>query len=51
MPLCTKTFSSWVRKALRIAKSHMSWGTFQGAAVSGALVAGVSLVSILHAGD
>ena len=37
--------SSWVRKVLSIAKAHMSLGTFV------ALVAGISLVSILQEGD
>ena len=47
----TKTISSWVRKVLCVAKVHMSPGSLQGAVASAALVAGVSLVSILQAGD
>ena len=50
-PVCTKTISSWVRKVLCVAKAHMFPGSFWGAAASAALVAGVSLVSILQAGD
>ena len=41
--VCAKTISSCVRKVLCIAKAHMSLGS----AASAALVAGVSLVSIL----
>ena len=47
-PVSAKTISSWVRKVLCVTKSHMSLGSLCGAA---ALVAGVSLVSILQAGD
>ena len=47
-PVCAKTISSWVGKVLCIAKAHMSPGSLWGAA---ALAAGVSLVSILQAGD
>ena len=43
--------SSWVRKVISVAKAHMSPGSLGGAAASAALVAGVSLVSILQAGD
>ena len=50
-PVCTKTISSWVRKVLCVAKAHTSPGSLQGAAASAALAAGVSLVSILQAGD
>ena len=50
-PVYTKTISSWVRNVLRIAKAHMSPSTLQCGAVSVALAAGVSLVSILQAGD
>ena len=46
-PVCAKTISSWVRKVLCVARAHMSLG----AAASAALAAGISLVSILHAGD
>ena len=45
--MCAKTISSWVRIVLCVAKTHMSPGSLQGAA---ALVAGVSLMSILQAG-
>ena len=50
MSVCTKMFSSRVRKVLGIAKAHMSQGTSQGAATSATFEAGVSLVSILQAG-
>ena len=40
-----------MRRALVIAKTHMSLGTLQGGAVSSAFVAGISLVSILQAGN
>ena len=50
-PVCAKTISSWVRKVLCVAKVHMSLGSLWGTAASAALVAGVSLVSILQAGD
>ena len=50
-PFCAKTISSWVRKVLSIAKAHMSPGSLHGVAASAALTAGVSLVSILQAGD
>ena len=50
-PVCAKTISSWVRKVLCVAKAHMSLGSLWGAAASAALVAGVSLVSILQTGD
>ena len=50
-PVCAKTISSWVRKVLCVAKAHMSLGSIWGAAASVALAAGVSLVSILQAGD
>ena len=50
-PVCAKTISSWVRKVLCIAKAHISLGYLLGAAVSTVLAAGVSLVSILQAGD
>ena len=43
--------SSWVRIVLCVAKAHMSPGSLWGASASAALVAGVSLVSILQAGD
>ena len=46
-PVCAKTISSWVRKVLHVAKAHMSPGSLWGVAASAALVAGVSLVSIL----
>ena len=51
MPICAKTISSWVKKVLDIAKAHMSPSTLCSVMVSSALVAGVSLVSILQAGD
>ena len=50
-PVCTKTISSWVRKILCVAKAHMSSGYLQQGAASAALAAGVSLVTILQAGD
>ena len=50
-PVCAKTISSWVRKDLCVAKAHLSLVSFWGAVASSALVAGVSLVSILQAGD
>ena len=50
-PVCAKTISSWVRKVLCVAKVHMSPGSHWRAAASAALTAGVSLVSILQAGD
>ena len=45
-PVCAKTISSWIRKVLCVAKAHLQ--VLLGAA---ALTAGVSLVSILQAGD
>ena len=50
-PVCAKTISSWIRKVLCVAKAHMPVGSLQGVAASADLVAGVSLVSILQAGD
>ena len=50
-PVCAKTISSWVRKVLCVSKVHMSLGSFLGVAASAALAAGVSLVTILQAGD
>ena len=50
-PVCAKTISSWVRKVLCVAKAHMSLGSLWGVAASAALAAGVSLVTILQAGD
>ena len=50
-PVCAKTISSWVRTVLCVARAHMSLGTLWGAAASAALVAGVSLISVMHAGD
>ena len=50
-PVCAKTISSWVRKVLYVAKAHMSRGCLWGVAASAALAAGVSLVTILQAGD
>ena len=50
-PVCAKTISSWVRKVLGVAKAHLSLGSFWGVAASAALAAGVSLVTILQAGD
>ena len=49
MPVCAKTISSWVRKVLCVAKAPVSRFSLE-AAASAALVAGVSLVSILQAG-
>ena len=50
-PVCAKTISSWVWKVLSVAKAHISLGSLQGVAASAVLVAGVSLVTILQAGD
>ena len=50
-PVCAKTMSSWVRKVPCVAKAHMSLGSLQEVAASAALAAGVSLVTILQAGD
>ena len=50
-PACAKTISSLVRKFLCVDKTYMSLGSLWGAAASAALPAGVSLVSILQAGD
>ena len=50
-PVCAKTISSWVRKVLCVAKAHMSPCSLWGVAASAALVAGVSLVTILQVGD
>ena len=50
-PVCAKTIYSLVSKVLCIAKAHMSPGSLWGAAASAALAAGVSLMSILQAGD
>ena len=47
----TKMISSWVQKFLSMAMTHMSLGMLQVVAASAALVAGVSLVSTLPAGD
>ena len=46
MPVSVKTISSWVRKVLSIAMD-----TIQGASVSAALAASVTLVSILQSSD
>ena len=51
MPVCAKTIFSCVWKVLSIAKAHKSASTVCGAVVSAALVAGISLKSILQAGD
>ena len=51
LPVCAKTISSWVRKVFCVAKAHMSLGSLWKVAASAALVAGVSLVTILQAGD
>ena len=50
-PVCGKTISSWVRKVFCVVKAHVSLGYLQEVAASAALAAGVSLVSILQAGD
>ena len=50
-PVCAKTISSWVWKVLGVAKAHMSPGSLWRVAASAALAAGVSLVTILQAGD
>ena len=49
--VCAKTISSWVRKVLCVAEAHTYLDSLQGATSSAALVAGVSLVSILQVGD
>ena len=46
--VCANMISSWERKVFSIAKSHMSPGILQSAV---ALVAGISLLSILQEGD
>ena len=51
LPVCAQTISSWVRRVLCVAKAHMSLGSLCGIAASAALIAGVSLVTILQAGD
>ena len=52
MPVCAKMMSLWVRKVLIMAKAHIYVGALLGvAAVSVALVAGVSLVTIRQTGD
>ena len=43
--------SSWVKKVLSMAMTHMSLGSLQGAASSATLVAGVSLFPTLLASD
>ena len=50
-PVCPKTISFWVRKVFYVAKAHMSLGSLWGVGASTALAAGVSLVTILQAGD
>ena len=51
MPVYAKMINTWVGTVLTIAKVHMSSGTLQGAVTSVVLVDGVSLASILQAGD
>ena len=51
MSVCTKTISSWVRRVLSIAKSHLSLNTVWDASVSVALMAGIYLILILQKGD
>ena len=50
-PVCAKTIFSWVRKVLSVGKARMYLDSCWGVAASAALVAGVSLVIILQAGD
>ena len=50
-PLYAKTISSWVWKVLSVAKAYVSLGSIWGVAAPAALVAGVSLVTILQADD
>ena len=50
-PVCAKTISSWLWKVLCVAKGHMSLGSLWGVSASAALAAGVSLETILEAGD
>ena len=51
MPVHAKMIFSLVRKTLCIAMVHMSVGILQDIVVSAASVSGVSLMSILKAGD
>ena len=51
MSVCAKTISLWLQKDLSMAERHMSLGTHWGTVETIALVAGVSLVSILQEGD
>ena len=51
IPVCDRMISSWARKVLSMAMACMSLCTLQGVAASAALMAGVSLMSIMPAGD
>ena len=51
VPVCAKMISIMVRKVFHIAKVHMSLSTIQHSVASPSLVATISLVSILQAGD
>ena len=51
MTIYAKKISSKVRKVLGVAKVYMSPGSLQGAVVSLAFMAGISVVSTLQAGD
>ena len=51
MPVCMKIISSWASKVLSISKAYMFLGTLHDALSCTALAPGVSLVSILEAGD
>ena len=54
MAVCAKMgkiISTWERKVLSMAMTHESMGTLQGAVTSTTLVAGMSLVPTLLAGD
>ena len=49
--VCAKIISSWEKNIGSTAKAHVTLGTLHSGVVSAALLAGVSLVSILQAGD
>ena len=51
MPVCSKMISSWTGTVLSIVKGHVSPAIIQGAVLVVVFVAGVSLVSMLQAGD
>ena len=51
MPVCTSSVYFWVRKILSLAMAQKSLVSLWGAVASSALVAGISLVSILQADE